>query len=118
MDLFLIERYKKLFQIGIPISEFSAKELKRRWKILNHKYHPDHGGKSEHFIFVQTAYKYLKQFCSKEEVKYNAYQFYNKKVKDNIDNVYNRYGIREIKVKVQNGEDFYLWEIEGVDTYV
>ena len=64
LNLETIEKYKRLFQINIPLDKFSSNELKRRWKILVKKYHPDKGGNSEHFRFVQDAYSYLKNYTN------------------------------------------------------
>jgi hypothetical protein len=68
IDLSTFKKYKKAYKITCELSEFPLKELKRRYRILAQKYHPDKGGKHEHFIFVNDAYKYLKKFCS-EEIK-------------------------------------------------
>lgn len=107
MDLNLIAKYKQLFGIRIPVTEFPIKKLKSRWRTLSLKYHPDKGGKKEHFIFVQDAYKYLKGFC---------------KTGDELDDItltsekFENYGIKEIKVRV--GDSYsYIWDI-GVGNYV
>jgi len=97
MDLELIEKYKRLFGIKVATNKFPAKELKRRWRILSKKYHPDHGGKKEHFVFVQEAYTYLKQHCSQN----------NEEVKETMFTT----EIGEIKVPRGDGTFIYLWDI-------
>ena len=90
------DKYKRLFGIEGSLIEFDPEELKRRWKVLVSKYHPDHKpyGNADHFRFVQEAYAYLKKKCKgisiQEEEKF-------------IDELY---GIREIK-----GDDFCIWDI-------
>lgn len=93
MDLTLIEKYKKLFGIKVATSEFSVQELKRRWRILSKKYHPDHGGKQEHFIFVQEAYAYLKDKC--------------KGVKDSKESVFESV-LDGFEVNLPNGKSMYI----------
>jgi hypothetical protein len=95
MDLELIEKYKRLFGIKVAIREFSAKELKRRWRILSKKYHPDHGGKHEHFIFIQDAFNYLKDKC--------------KGLKDSNENVFESV-LEGYEVNLPNGESMYIWD--------
>ena len=94
-----VERYKRLFGIKGELVEFCPKELKRRWRILCQKYHPDHGGKDEHFTFVQEAYAYLKKKCKGREMK------------EEETFVSEMYGIREIKID----EGFHLWDIGEAD---
>jgi hypothetical protein len=97
----LHDKYKRLFGIDGSLIEFDPVELKRRWRHLCHKYHPDTGGElgnADHFRFVQDAYKFLKKKCKgisiKDEEKF-------------IDELY---GIREIK-----GDDFCIWDIGEAD---
>lgn len=90
-----IEKYKRLFGIKIELVEFCPTELKRRWRILCQKYHPDHGGKNNHFDFVQEAYAYLKDKCK------------GTKIEEEEKFVDDFYGIREIKIR----DNFHLWDI-------
>ena len=93
-----VEKYKRLFGIECDLLEFCPDELKRRWRVLCQKYHPDHGGQHEHFNFVQEAYAYLKKRCKgrKEEEE-----------KEFIDEFY---GIR-----FHDSKDFCLWDIGEPD---
>ena len=99
-----ISKYKRLFGITINLVEFCPKELKRRWRILCQKYHPDHKphGNKEHFEFVQEAYAYLKKKCkgitAEEEV-------------EEIENVH---GIKEIVIKGEKST-WCLWDIGQPD---
>lgn len=102
------DKYKRLFGIEGSLIEFKPEELKRRWKVLVTKYHPDHKpyGNADHFRFVQEAYTYLKTKCKgisiKEEEKF-------------IDELY---GIREIRIKADqsaNGRDCTIWDIGESD---
>ena len=95
-----VPKYKRLFGIKVPLAEFSPMELKRRWRVLCHKYHPDHGGTDEHFGFVQEAYKYLKKHCMGEKDS-NATSFDSE--------------IGEIKVPLENGGYMYLWDVGEPD---
>jgi DnaJ-class molecular chaperone len=94
------DKYKRLFGIEGSLIEFKPEELKRRWKVLVTKYHPDHKpyGNADHFRFVQEAYAYLKTKCKgisiKEEEKF-------------IDELY---GIRELSGE-SDGKKWYLWDI-------
>ena len=97
MDLELIEKYKRLFGIKVATNKFPARELKRRWRILSKKYHPDHGGKQEHFVFVQEAYAYLKQHCSQKDKEVKETMFTTE--------------IGEIKVPRGDGTFIYLWDV-------
>lgn len=64
-----IDTYYKIFKIT-DISVVSKKELKRRYRILVRKYHPDKGGTDDHFRLIQNAYEYLEPKCQeKAEVK-------------------------------------------------
>jgi len=91
MDLI---KYKKAFGIKTPLDVFPPKELKRRWRILCQKYHPDHGGSEKAFKFVQDAYTELKKYCIGKEKE-------NSEVP---------HGIREMKVKFKDGYG-YLWDV-------
>lgn len=71
------DKYFKIFKIQ-KISDISKSELKRRYRILVKKYHPDHGGNSTHFLFIQDAYNYLKTLVEQQE-KIENKKFYNKK---------------------------------------
>lgn len=96
-----IPKYKRLFGIKVPLEEFSPKELKRRWRVLCQKYHPDHGGLREHFEFVQEAYAYLKKHC--KGIKDSQASSFESEIE-----------INEIKVKTENGY-MYLWDVGEPD---
>lgn len=70
------DKYFRIFKIK-SVSEISMQELKRRYRVLVNKYHPDKGGTDRQFCLVQDAYNYvlarLVEFIEKEQVK-----FYNK----------------------------------------
>ena len=87
-----VPKYKRLFGIKGSLSHFCPSELKRRWRILCKKYHPDHGGAQEHFEFVQEAYAYLKKYCKGTGKK--------EPIQD----------IEEIEVKLGNGDYMYIWD--------
>lgn len=90
-----IQKYKRLFGITIPLEEFSPKELKRRWRVLCQKYHPDHGGLREHFEFVQEAYEYLKKHCiGKKDSKATSFE-------SELDG---------FEVNLGNGKSMYIWD--------
>lgn len=67
--------YFKIFKIE-KVSDIDLKELLRRYRILIHKYHPDHPpyGNHEKFILIQEAYEYLttliKEYRKKESIKF------------------------------------------------
>ena len=97
-----IAKYKRLFGIEVELIEFDPATLKSRWRILCQKYHPDHKpyGNSDHFDFVQEAYKYLKEKC--KGIKQEEEQEFVEEL----------YGIRELKGgKKKDGTDWYLWDI-------
>jgi hypothetical protein len=96
----LIPKYKRMFGIECPLEEFSPIELKRRWRILCKKYHPDIGGMEEHFRFVQEGYAELKKHCKGKEKK-NTSSFTSEVP----------HGIGEIKVKMSGGGYAYLWDV-------
>ena len=70
------DTYFKIFKIK-NVKEISMHELKRRYRILVKKYHPDKGGTAKQFNLIQDAYNYilarLIEFIEREQVK-----FYNK----------------------------------------
>lgn len=108
MDLNLI-KYKKAFGIKTPLNVFPPKELKRRWRILCQKYHPDKGGSKRAFQFVQEAYQALK----KEQdllAELGKLKEESKKATDDMFTSEVPHGIREIKVKFSDGYG-YLWDI-------
>ena len=119
MDLNLI-KYKKAFGIKTPLNVFPPKELKRRWRILCQKYHPDHGGSERAFQFVQEAYKAIKkeQDILAELGKLKEEKIFTSEVP--------LYGIREIRINIEGGRYGYIWDIErnhewkrrGVNNYV
>lgn len=53
-----IKKYFVLFRVK-KITELDEKELKRRYRFLAHRYHPDKGGTSSQFRMVQEAYEYI-----------------------------------------------------------
>ena len=95
----LIPKYKRLFGIECSLVEFSLQELKRRWKILCQKYHPDKGGSAKHFIFVQSGYIELKKHCK------------GKKQKNSTSSFTSVVGIGEIKIPLSNGGFAYIWDV-------
>ena len=101
----LIPKYKKIFGIQCPLEDFPAKELKRRWKILVKKYHPDKGGLEKHFRFVQEAYAKLKPHCNVEKTEFKDPEFTSEAP----------HGIGEIKIKLNNGGYGYLWDVGEAD---
>lgn len=100
----IIPKYKRLFGIECPLVEFSPEELKRRWKILCQKYHPDKGGLQNHFIFVQEGYVELKKYCKgkkqKEQTSFTSEA---------------PLGIKEIKINLSQGGYGYIWDIGEAD---
>lgn len=71
------DRYFHIFKIK-KISDISKKELKRRYRILVQKYHPDKPitGNAEKFKLIQTAYEYI-QRCMKEYMDEQDKKFFN-----------------------------------------
>jgi DnaJ-class molecular chaperone len=66
--------YFKVFKIK-EISDIDPSELKRRFRILVHKYHPDKPkGSHEIFLLIHDAYKYvaerMKEYREKESEKF------------------------------------------------
>ncbi len=99
-----VAKYKRLFGITTTLVEFCPKELKRRWRVLCQKYHPDHKphGNKDHFEFVQEAYAYLKKKCkgiTKEE---------------EVEEIESIHGIREIVVEGEKST-WCLWDIGDPD---
>ena len=70
------DKYFKVFKIK-KISDLTPQELKRRYRILALKYHPDKGGNRHQFSFVLDAYNYLQKLM-KEHLKKENKKFYNK----------------------------------------
>jgi curved DNA-binding protein CbpA len=68
-----VDKYFKAFKIE-SIKNINSRELKRRFRILSLIAHPDTGGTSAKFRFVNDAYKYLlvlrKQYVKKESKKF------------------------------------------------
>lgn len=106
LDLETLAKYQRLFGIKTSIVEFCPKELKRRWRILVQKYHPDHGGQKEHFEFVQEAYAYLKKKCKGQKQQQETDGSFSTEMP---------FGIREIKVPSDRGGHVYLWDIGEPD---
>jgi len=74
------DKYFKIFKIK-NISDINYYELKRRYRILVKKYHPDKGGSSSQFRLIQDSYEYilslLKDLYKKENKKFfNDRYFY------------------------------------------
>ncbi len=71
--------YLKIYKIK-TIREISPQELKRRWRILIQKYHPDHKpyGDADKFRIVNNAYHYLVEL-KKDDIKKESKIFYNNK---------------------------------------
>ena len=104
-----LTKYKKAFGIETPLEVFPPKELKRRWRILCQKYHPDKGGSVKAFRFVQEAYQAIK----KEQdllIKLGKLKEAKAKAKAEMFTSEVPHGIREIKVKFQDGYG-YLWDV-------
>lgn len=73
------DHYFKVFKIK-KISDISKSELKRRYRILVKKYHPDHGGNAVHFRLIQESYEYLKNLVSQQE-RIDNKKFFNSKLR-------------------------------------
>lgn len=94
------DKYFKTFKIK-KISDISEKELKRRYRILVKKYHPDKGGTAGQFRFIQDAYKYL---CDrmKEYLKAQNKKFYIKNyIYYSNGSIYDRKKGRWVKIRGQ-----------------
>lgn len=76
MEIVNTDKYFRVFKIN-NIKLIGRKELKRRWKILVKKYHPDKGGNPAHFRFVNDAYQYLLNLIIDHE-KIENKKFFNK----------------------------------------
>lgn len=63
-----IESYFKAFKIENEV-DISKAELKRRFRILQMKYHPDKGGTTFQSQFINEAYKYMLDLVIKNEKK-------------------------------------------------
>lgn len=72
-----VDKYFKAFKIT-SIKVITHQELKRRYRILARKYHPDHGGTGGQFRFCTEAYKYLVSLRD-DFLKQQSKKFYNKK---------------------------------------
>lgn len=53
-----VDKYYSIFKIK-NIKKISLKELKRRYRILSKKYHPDVGGSKKKFQLIGEAYSHL-----------------------------------------------------------
>jgi curved DNA-binding protein CbpA len=71
------DKYFRIFKIN-KISDISMAELKRRYRILAMKYHPDKGGNSAKFVIIQDAYNYIKPLIERYQQIENR-KFFNKK---------------------------------------
>jgi curved DNA-binding protein CbpA len=72
-----VDKYFKAFKIT-SIKIITHQELKRRYRILSKKYHPDKGGTENQFRFVHDAYKYLINLRN-DFIKQQNKKFYNNK---------------------------------------
>ena len=80
METVNINIYFEIFKIQ-TIEKITLKELKRRWRILLLKYHPDKpGGDGNKTILINDAYSYIvarrKEFEKKESKKFFNKNFY------------------------------------------
>lgn len=73
----IVDKYFRAFKIK-HISEIDLREIKRRYKVLANKYHPDHGGTNDQFRFVHDAFTYLTNLRKDFEKKENKKFFRNK----------------------------------------
>ena len=71
------DQYFRVFKIK-KVSDISLKELKRRYRILAKKYHPDLGGDSAKFRFVNDAFQYVEKLITAYEKLQNQ-KFFNKR---------------------------------------
>jgi DnaJ-class molecular chaperone len=95
------DKYFKIFKIK-RISDVSKNELKKRFRILAKKYHPDKGGKASNFILIQDAYKYLEKLMNDHIQKQNK-KFFNQRYSFyNNGSVYDKKKKRWVKVKGKN----------------
>ena len=96
-----VDKYFKAFKIT-SIKVITHQELKRRYRILARKYHPDTGGTAGQFRFVQDAYEYLVQLRDDFIKSQNKKFFNNKDLRFYGDgSVYNTKKSRWVKFKGQ-----------------
>ena len=72
-----VDKYFRAFKIK-SIKVITHQELKRRYRILSKKYHPDRGGTAGQFRFIHDAYEYLVKLRD-DFLKQQSKKFYNKK---------------------------------------
>ena len=53
------EKIVSLFVMELPIRKHTEEEIKKQYRILSKRYHPDAGGNSEYFNLLQKARKVL-----------------------------------------------------------
>lgn len=70
-------KYFRAFKIK-SAKEINRKELKRRYRILAMKYHPDKGGVEGQFRFINDAYQYILKLVKENEIIENK-KFFNSK---------------------------------------
>jgi len=58
-DLEYLKRLSSLFLLELPDGDYTIEELKKKYRILSKKYHPDLGGEKGYFNRVNSAYDYL-----------------------------------------------------------
>lgn len=92
------DKYFKAFQIK-KISDISEAELKRRYRILAKKYHPDRGGSAVQFRFVHDAYAYLKKRMAEFKRIQNKKFFLKKYHYYSDGSIYDKEKKRWVKVK-------------------
>lgn len=99
--------YFKIFKIK-KITDIDKEELKRRFRILVQKYHPDkpvHGSQRK-FVLIQDAYAYLKRemesLSNKETKKFfnKRFSFYGTSVFDNKTKRWVKIKGKRINIKV------------------
>lgn len=94
------DNYFKAFKIE-NIKTITRKELKKRYRILAFKYHPDHNhgvNANKLFRFVNEAYEYLKTEVEVSIKKENLL-FYNKDLRFYGNSIYSVSKNRWVKVK-------------------
>lgn len=108
--------YFKIFKVS-DITKIAEQELKRRYRILALKYHPDKGGSHEKFLLAKEAYDYLvveRQTYLKQKVQ--KVQF--KVSEDNKFYFYGDGSIFDIKKnrwkQYKKHEMWYIWNYEYI----
>ena len=107
-----LEESCKLLNIDINFNEATLKEAYHKLVLLNH---PDKGGKTENFIKINEAYKFLSSLIAEKpkSIKISEPSSNNKKSKNKTHNIEVKKKINEIKPK----NVLYKLEIELSDVY-